>query len=249
MRWRNLLRPVPHPALRVLPVREWRNRLREGRARRRPFRLPVRSMRSVRRCLRDRRRTHGHRGMRRSVARRGWDLWRLGPGVPGPHLGLLPGDADLLLFGNCRRWQRVQSVVLELCVHVLLLVPRRDRLVRRGRALHSRPLKDPHDARPGAAVPGSMISPELPDHPLFFAFSASPRALFFDRFHIVQYLNPSPAEPWTPWNTCDPCGSATSMLSDRLRSTAGVAQLARACACQAQGRRFDPGHPLSVTAR
>jgi hypothetical protein len=26
---------------------------------------------------------------------------------------------------------------------------------------------------------------------------------------------------------------------------AGVAQLARACACQAQGRRFDPGHPLS----
>src|SRR5262249_1928325 len=26
---------------------------------------------------------------------------------------------------------------------------------------------------------------------------------------------------------------------------AGVAQLARACACQAQGRRFDPDHPLS----
>ena len=30
-----------------------------------------------------------------------------------------------------------------------------------------------------------------------------------------------------------------------LHSDAGVAQLARACACQAQGRRFDPGHPLS----
>ena len=30
---------------------------------------------------------------------------------------------------------------------------------------------------------------------------------------------------------------------------AGVAQLARACACQAQGRRFDPGHPLSFSAR
>src|SRR5712691_2284341 len=30
---------------------------------------------------------------------------------------------------------------------------------------------------------------------------------------------------------------------------AGVAQLARACACQAQGRRFDPGHPLSDSAR
>lgn len=26
---------------------------------------------------------------------------------------------------------------------------------------------------------------------------------------------------------------------------AGVAQLARARACQARGRRFDPGHPLS----
>ena len=30
-----------------------------------------------------------------------------------------------------------------------------------------------------------------------------------------------------------------------IRTHAGVAQLARACACQAQGRRFDPGHPLS----
>ena len=30
-----------------------------------------------------------------------------------------------------------------------------------------------------------------------------------------------------------------------FHSDAGVAQLARACACQAQGRRFDPGHPLS----
>ena len=31
----------------------------------------------------------------------------------------------------------------------------------------------------------------------------------------------------------------------RRRALAGVAQLARACACQAQGRRFDPDHPLS----
>src|SRR5262249_24266474 len=30
---------------------------------------------------------------------------------------------------------------------------------------------------------------------------------------------------------------------------AGVAQLARACACQAQGRRFDPDHPLSVSRK
>ena len=30
----------------------------------------------------------------------------------------------------------------------------------------------------------------------------------------------------------------------RSEPDAGVAQLARACACQAQGRRFDPDHPL-----
>src|SRR5207249_4845562 len=39
-----------------------------------------------------------------------------------------------------------------------------------------------------------------------------------------------------------------SLEATSLARSAGVAQLARACACQAQGRRFDPGHPLSLAA-
>src|SRR5262245_65320555 len=59
----------------------------------------------------------------------------------------------------------------------------------------------------------------------------------------------------TPLGHTPPLSGMERTTLTRLRSRrykhvlalAGVAQLARACACQAQGRRFDPGHPLSGT--
>src|SRR5262249_20353016 len=61
----------------------------------------------------------------------------------------------------------------------------------------------------------------------------------------------------TPLGHTPPLSGMERTTLTRLRSRrykvflalAGVAQLARACACQAQGRRFDPGHPLSLSAR
>jgi hypothetical protein len=56
----------------------------------------------------------------------------------------------------------------------------------------------------------------------------------------------------TPWTTGVERATLVRLVDARKPSgytaflaLAGVAQLARACACQAQGRRFDPGHPLS----